>query len=83
MSNHGQRPNTTTYTQCQYTQLENGTTTQPCTNVAIMMPGYKRACAAHLIDVLLDSIETYLEVPRDTNTTEYLNSLITYLEDAP
>jgi hypothetical protein len=48
-----------------------------------MMPGYKRACAAHLIDVLLDSIETYLEVPRDTNTTEYLNSLITYLEDAP
>lgn len=81
---HGLR--TQAYTGCQFVPVyPPGCVTKPelCPNVAIMMPGYKRACARHLIDVLLDSIEQYLEAPRTPADVEYLTRLITYLEDAP
>lgn len=50
------------YLQCEYIVIENDTPT-PCTAIAVLMPGYKRSCSAHVLHVLADTLLSYLNRP--------------------
>lgn len=53
-----------TYMGCQYSQYTPATdgheaTVVPCTNPAVLMPGYQRACLAHVYHILRQSLVQY------------------------
>ncbi len=77
--NHGKETPLSQHIACQYEWQELPTTTVRCTRPAVMMPGYRRACAEHILHVLCDSIEQYLQVPRDHSTTTQLRVLLNAL----
>jgi hypothetical protein len=82
LRNHGQETPLSQHTACQYTWRTTDQT-QPvnnrCMRPSIMMPGYKRACALHIADVLLDSIEQYISVVRPPHELQQLAPLVAAL----
>ena len=52
------------YTTCEYTAHND---TPKCTQPAIMMPGYQRACAAHIAHMLLASMQHYTVQAQQAN----------------
>lgn len=80
LTNHGKETPLSQHIACQYEWSDSPTnSTVRCMRPAVMMPGYKRACAEHILHVLCDSIQQYLQVPRDTATTEQLYALLNAL----
>lgn len=44
---------------CQYQTTSTDQQVTPCPNVAVFNPGYKRACAAHVLHILIQTINEY------------------------
>lgn len=69
--NHGATPidPIASYMYCEHVHAENNTVIR-CANVAIMMPGYKRSCSQHILQMLVDSIEEFITrgTPHTTDT---------------
>jgi len=82
LRNHGDEAPISQYTSCQFVWREvdaAGPLSNRCMRPSIMMPGYKRACALHIADVLLDSIEQYISVQRPQHELQQLAPLVAAL----